>query len=400
MKQFLADIDEKTSKFKAAVAGHPEAGIVLLHHNDTDGLSSGAILHSAFTREGYPLRRFCLEKPYPEALEKIFALETDRNSVVVFADFGSGMLPEIARINERKHQVFVIDHHGILPTTDPCIHPLNCLLHSIPGNRDCSASGVCYLFAKALNESNESLAALAVLGAIGDGHLNSSGELTGVNRSNFLDASKQDLASFSTEYFITCGATRSTLELKDCMDALGSFGYLHGGPDRGFQALLSGVETEDLAAGVQLRAEYNQVLNTFLSNLTLKREGRVEWFSLDQSFSAMGVKTVGLVCEEIVQRQLHNPDLYLAGFQQVPDTVPGLGDIDLNLSKISMRVSPALKAEMEAGNRASLADLLPDAVRAIDGFVDACHLHAAAAAVQIGDEVRLIKALSSRIDGM
>jgi len=62
----------------------PVKNIQIFHHNDSDGLSSGAILSLAFEREGFKVRRFCLEKPYPEVLKKIFDQE---NQLIVFADF-------------------------------------------------------------------------------------------------------------------------------------------------------------------------------------------------------------------------------------------------------------------------------------------------------------------------
>ena len=39
--------------------------IILLHHNDADGISAGAILSKALYRYGFDVRRIALEKPYP-----------------------------------------------------------------------------------------------------------------------------------------------------------------------------------------------------------------------------------------------------------------------------------------------------------------------------------------------
>ena len=50
----------------------PEKTVHIFHHNDADGLSSGAILMCAFEREGFEVRRFCLEKPYPAVLKKVY----------------------------------------------------------------------------------------------------------------------------------------------------------------------------------------------------------------------------------------------------------------------------------------------------------------------------------------
>ena len=50
----------------------PNKTIHLFHHNDADGLCSGAILSLAFERAGYDVQRVCLEKTYPVVLKKIY----------------------------------------------------------------------------------------------------------------------------------------------------------------------------------------------------------------------------------------------------------------------------------------------------------------------------------------
>jgi len=44
---------------------YPSNKINLFHHNDSDGLSSGAILIDSFNNYGYDVARYSLEKPYP-----------------------------------------------------------------------------------------------------------------------------------------------------------------------------------------------------------------------------------------------------------------------------------------------------------------------------------------------
>ena len=52
-----------------------QSKVHIFHHNDTDGLTSGAILTEAFERKGYTVHRYALEKPYPAVLKKIFSQE-------------------------------------------------------------------------------------------------------------------------------------------------------------------------------------------------------------------------------------------------------------------------------------------------------------------------------------
>ena len=110
LPQLLAEVKAaansiKTSKFKE---------VLVLHHNDTDGLSSGAILTKAFLREKMVVRRYALEKPYPLVLKTIFDGEIiDQGQLIVITDFGSGMLSELSSINNKRYNVLILDHHAI-----------------------------------------------------------------------------------------------------------------------------------------------------------------------------------------------------------------------------------------------------------------------------------------------
>ncbi|MGD8303844.1 MAG: hypothetical protein PVI55_15620, partial [Desulfobacterales bacterium] len=66
-----------------AVLRWPVKKVHIFHHNDADGLSSGAILTRAFERQGFKIQRLCLEKPYPRLLEKIFQ---NKGALNVFTD--------------------------------------------------------------------------------------------------------------------------------------------------------------------------------------------------------------------------------------------------------------------------------------------------------------------------
>ena len=62
----------------------PGKTVNIFHHNDADGLSSGAILRRSFEREGFEIRSICLEKPYPAVLKKIYEHE---ECIIIFTDF-------------------------------------------------------------------------------------------------------------------------------------------------------------------------------------------------------------------------------------------------------------------------------------------------------------------------
>ena len=59
LETYFADVDKAIARMR----NYPSKEIVLLHHNDTDGLTSGSVLYKAFLDGGYNVQRFSLEKP-------------------------------------------------------------------------------------------------------------------------------------------------------------------------------------------------------------------------------------------------------------------------------------------------------------------------------------------------
>jgi single-stranded DNA-specific DHH superfamily exonuclease len=100
----------------------PEKTVRLFHHNDSDGLSSGAILTRAFERRGVDVRRCCLEKTYPAVLKKIFE---QKDQLIVFTDFAGRIAPLIAGLNRGNNLVLILDHHKASPVTDNRVYNLD-----------------------------------------------------------------------------------------------------------------------------------------------------------------------------------------------------------------------------------------------------------------------------------
>ncbi len=144
---------------------HVEKGnyIRLVTHNDADGISSGGILTACAYKMGARFK-ISSEKKLDEKL--IARLVEENPDLIVFSDFGSGYLDVISE--SLKQDIIILDHH--MPQElefDNIIH-ISPMLHDVDGARDIAASGVCYFFAKALDPSNVELAALGILGALGD----------------------------------------------------------------------------------------------------------------------------------------------------------------------------------------------------------------------------------------
>jgi hypothetical protein len=112
----------------------------------------------------------------------------------------------------------------------------------------------------------------------------------------------------------------------------------------------------------------------------------------------MGVKMIGAFCDAIKDTDLIDPQKYLAGFQIIPDEIPGFGSIKFNEVKVSMRVSAYLEGEIRAARAMGLNILLPEATNKLGGFSDACHSLTAATTVAIGKEEQLIEEMEQIIE--
>jgi single-stranded-DNA-specific exonuclease len=158
---FLRSLEPAVKLFRE----HAELGskIRIVTHNDADGLSSGGIVCVAAYRAGASFR-ITSEKKLDEKLAR--SLGEENPPITVFTDFGSGYLDIISEHLSRD--VIVLDHHMCKEAETSNVVHVNPMLHGIDGARDIAASGISYLFAKALNPENVDLSCLGLVGALGD----------------------------------------------------------------------------------------------------------------------------------------------------------------------------------------------------------------------------------------
>ena len=377
---------------------YPSKTIKLFHHNDTDGLSSGTILLGAFTDAGYDVSRFSLEKPYPQILEKVFS---EKDQIVVFTDFAGKIAPMIAELNKGRNLVLIIDHHPAEESGDVSVINLDGELFGLKGDRDISASATCFLFAevllKSIGKNADILSHLGALGAIGDGFL-VNGALSGVNRDVMEIAEKPKLIrvvknNVGEEYFITLGETEYPAEeICVSLDTLGGVGYYNNGTDFGIELCQKGLTPNLKKLIEELGKTKEDIFSKEIENIkqNIKTTDNLNWFNVENRFSPMGVKMIGVFCNIIKNRKFLDTTKYLAGFQNVPNEVPGFGHIEFNSTKISMRVSDFLTEGIRNKTVPGLSSFLPSATRNIGGFADACHGLSAATTVKIGQEEDLI----------
>ena len=145
---------------------HVENGdpIRVVSHLDADGLTSASIVGSALRRSGAEFRIRVVKQLDAAVLEE---LGREEPAPIVFCDLGSGSL-ELLKAALNEADVIVLDHHQPAGELFPRLCQVNPHLHGFDGAGEISASGVCYLVAKAMDGSNTDLADVAVVGALGD----------------------------------------------------------------------------------------------------------------------------------------------------------------------------------------------------------------------------------------
>jgi single-stranded-DNA-specific exonuclease len=381
----------------------PRKEVQIFHHNDSDGLSCGAILKKAFERSAFKVKRFCLEKPYPALLQKVFQ---QKGGLIVFADFAGRIAPMLSDLNKGRNLTLILDHHVAEASTDPRVHNLDPDLFGLKGDRDISGATTCYLFAKALDEANSDLAHIATIGAVGDEFF-VDGCLAGENRTAALEAVAQGKIKIQKHkngerYLLNIpGGQVACDEFGAYLDTLGAAGFYQQGPDMGVKVCLEGMTPESDRMLEELKKVQNKAFEKEIAAIkggALKKTPNIQWFHVENRFSPMGVKMIGVFCDAIKNMDFIDPERYLAGFQIIPDKIPGFGPLTLNDVKISMRVSAHMADQIRAGEKMGLNILLPEATNKLGGFSDACHTLTAATTVAIGKEEALIQEMEKILE--
>lgn len=161
---------DKREEFKKAAGiiankfKETKKGIVKVVSNlDTDGITSASILITAFRRDGIKFSMTFVKQLNKNVLR---TLSRDLCKTIIFSDLGSSVISNIKNYLNDKN-IFIFDHH-IVENDNKDINQLNPHLFGLDNYNEISAAGVCYFFAKALNEKNSELAHMAFIGAVGD----------------------------------------------------------------------------------------------------------------------------------------------------------------------------------------------------------------------------------------
>ncbi|VVB97235.1 DHHA1 domain protein [uncultured archaeon] len=179
------------------------AAALVVSHIDADGLTSAAIIGKALERAGVDYKTRFVKQLDSVTLKDI----ADRNpELVIFTDLGSGMLDAI---NSLKINAVISDHHQ--PQGNYEYH-LNPHLFGINGATEISGSGITYFLARALGDNGD-LAALAVVGAVGDLQHVKHGQLVGTNRSILEEGAKNNVLRYEKDLLLFGRQTRPVFKL-------------------------------------------------------------------------------------------------------------------------------------------------------------------------------------------
>lgn len=337
------------------------AEIILVHHDDADGLCSGAIMKTALERESYKVRTLCLEKIYPEVIED---MHKGKRETIFYSDIGSAHADLISQVNSSRNLTIILDHHDPTQSTDPQVHDINLEHFGFEGETDFSGATCNYLFAKALNESNVDLSYLALVGS-----REIPGDYVGLNKVVFEEAKKNNIVNVKGKSIkvIKLGIRVDDLFAK--LQILGAVGYYDGGPDLGVQAAIEGI-TDNVKKKIEeweeKRKGVNKQLILKLYRERLRETPHIQWFDAGDMYKGMGTKVIGQFCSFLsYQSKLIKPNKYIMGFVNVPPDVPGWGKLKGEFVKVSVRVPKDLHTLIDQGKMLGAVDLL---VKASKGF--------------------------------
>jgi len=366
---------------------------LIIHHDDADGLCSSAIVKKALERENFTVKTICLEKLFPEIIEK---LHSDEGKIFIYTDIGSAHAEKISEKNKSKNLTLILDHHDFTQSKDPMVYNLNPEIFGISGEKEASGATVTYFFAKILNKQNMDLAYLSIIGSA-----EIPGPISGLNKEALKDALEKGLVEtsksrFGEDYKISVlGKPLSYKRISTMLSVLGSVGYYEGGPEKGIKVCLEGLNPT-IEKFIGKLEEKRRIANQKMLE-KIRKEGliqlkNVQWFHAYDNFSGMGTKVIGSFCSYLSFQKIVNPKKYLVGIMNMQPTIPGYGSLTKNYVKISARTPKLLGQMIGEGKKPPLSKILPEACEKNDGFGDG-HSVAASGVVLKGKEKKFVEDL-------
>ena len=379
MGRFERRLDDAKNAIKKS--GLNEA--LIIHHDEADGLCSGALTKVALERLGLETHLICLDKLYPEVVRNV---ESGPRRVIAYSDIGSGHVSWLSKWNKTNNVILALDHHDTEDLGDPEVFNVNPELDGFSGESDACSSTVAFLFALTVDPSSDKLAPLAIVGST-----EIPGEIRGLNKIALKVGEKSGAVLRTAKGGLKLDLTRTRLSPKRAstvLNVLGSVGYYRHGPEAGIRACLNGFDSETLSQAETLEGERKAANLKMISKIRedgLKQMKSVQWFHAQDNYRGMSGKVVGSFCSYLSYQRQVNPIKYLIGMMNVPEEIPGWGKLPSALVKVSGRATQPLAKMIDSRERAPLSEILPKACEHVGGFGDG-HSVAASGVFQVGTE--------------
>jgi RecJ-like exonuclease len=359
----LTDFEKKASAAITELRKAKSGQVTLIHHDDADGLSSGAITKTALEREGFKVKTFCLEKMYPEVVEDV---HKRKGETIFYSDIGSAHADYVSQVNSNRNLTIILDHHHNPPkATNPSVYDLNLEHYGFEGDNEFSGATCNYLFVKTLNKRNIDLSYLALVGSreIPAGYM-------GLNKSVLEEAEKNGIVRVERDKITIAELGIRVDDLFAKLQILGAVGYYQNGPELGIQACLAGLTDETkkrIDEWEGQRKSVNKRIIGWLYRERLKETEHLQWFDAGDLYKGMGTKVIGQFCSFLsYQARLIKPDKYILGLMNVQPDVPGWqGKLRGPLVKVSVRVPKKLHELIDLGKMVNALDLM---LKASEGF--------------------------------
>lgn len=398
------DLESRMEDAKMCLDGLDKSvPIALIHHNDADGITSRYIMGHALESEGFRIESYCLERAYPNLVAEIYRR-------IPFPIMMLDLRTSLEEGLDDGRPTFFIDHHtpGEGLDTDN-VFVMNYLHYGIGGDRFASSSTMSYKFAKVLNPSNQELADIAIIGAVGDkNHEGSCSQQPGFRRGGYDEQAFNDTPTTivrDDEINVSLNGEPYVARIlaKDLL-VLGSIGYHSDGVQTALDLLQGGYDPEIDKTQRLLEASresaYAQQRFRIKRGIDVFTTDDIFYFNVGDTFKGMGVKTVGDFCNDLIDQANKNPEEYeflrkygiIIGGQQVEPI--SLGDEMVNpldpsqapWVKTSIRTTLFQESAMGCGPHIGniVAEVNPE-------YCSGCHEQRGATDIPLKDEYNFLK---------
>lgn len=390
------DFIEKISQVGEMIREYPGDRVVIVHHNDADGICSAAILLKLCDLLGFKVVLISIEKVHPAIVETIHSMYD--GDVIIYTDLAGLAAEMIDRVNAGGCTVWIIDHHPAKPVESDTVFVFSPEIFGVSGDTFISASTLNFILSTCIHEYMRNYAYLAVIGAVGDYHDRSGGVLGfdrfALDEAVDLGQAKIKIEGHRERYFINFFNEFADV-VAERLTTLGVVAYEKKGYKKGVEACLKGFDEETIDEVEKLKEMKDEKFKEaieILRNSGLQIGKYVQWFHLEDLFSPMGVKAVGEFCQKIKDMVFVKEDRYLLGFQNCPKHIPDFGEFEWDVVKLSGRAPLLLERKILTGQAPGLDVLIPAATEAVGGIADATHRIAAATLIDRGKEEEFIRA--------